>query len=167
MTPFRLMQIAIRPALAELAGLGIPDTPEARRFLLAIALQESGAKHRRQVALGGQEVGPAVSYWQFEKGGGCRGVLTHPASAKPAAALCALYDVQATPDALWEAMRYQDVLAAAMARLLVYTLPAKLPENSMTGWGQYLSAWRPGKPRPDDWQDNWNIATGTRGVSDD
>lgn len=164
MTPFRLLQTAICPALSELAALGIPDTPEARRFLLAIALQESGAKHRRQVVAGGQEAGPAVSYWQFEKGGGCRGVLTHPASAKPAAALCALYDVSPTPDALWQAMQFQDVLAAGMARLLVYTLPAKLPENSVAGWSQYVSAWRPGKPRSVEWGDNWNIAGLTQGV---
>jgi hypothetical protein len=158
MTPKRLLQTAIAPALAELATCGIPDTPEARRFLLAIALQESGLRYRRQV-VGGVEAGPAVSYWQFEKGGGCRGVLEHKTVADPMAYICGAYDVEASAAGLWEAMRYQDVVAAAAARLLVYTLPAALPENPVSGWGQYLAGWRPGKPRQDDWQTNWNTAT--------
>lgn len=158
MTPQRLLKNAILPALAELAARGIPDTADARRFVLAIALQESSLRCRRQV-VGGAENGPAVSYWQFEKGGGCVGVLRHPAAAPHMAALCALYDVQATPEALWAAMQYNDVLAAAAARLLVYALPSALPKVDSIGWGLYLSSWRPGKPRFSDWPDNWNTAT--------
>lgn len=157
MTPQRLLQTAIIPALTELAVRGIPDTPAARRFLLAIALQESGLRHRRQV-VGGAEAGPAMSFWQFEKGGGCRGVIEHRAAAPHTAAICEAFNVQATPAALWEAMRYQDIVAAATARLLVYTLPSKLPTSDRAAWLQYLSAWRPGTPRPETWEANWIVA---------
>lgn len=158
MTPQRLLQTAVIPALAFLADRGIPDTPDARRFLLAIALQESGLRHRRQV-VGGAEAGPAMSFWQFEKGGGCRGVIEHPTSREHMAAICEAFNVGATPAELWEAMRYQDVVAAAAARLLVYTFPRALPTMWATAWAQYLSVWRPGKPRSADWESNWNTAT--------
>lgn len=159
MTPQRLLTTGIIPALTELAARGIEDTPAARRFLLAIALQESALAHRRQVVTGGEENGPAVSFWQFEKGGGCKGVLSHHAVKAHAEALCLAYNVQATPGGLWEAMRFNDVVAAGMARLLVYTLPSALPKSAAEGWAQYLAAWRPGKPHPDRWARNWGIAT--------
>lgn len=157
MTPQRLLQTAILPALAELSLRGIRDTPAARRFVLAIALQESGLRHRRQV-VGGEEAGPAASFWQFEKGGGCVGVLQHPAAAPHMAYICQAFNVQPTPAALWEAIRYNDIVAAAAARLLVYTLPGSLPAATGSSWNQYVSAWRPGKPRPGEWADNWSAA---------
>lgn len=160
MTPQRLLQTGIIPALAELAARGIPDTPDARRFLLAMALQESGLRHRRQVVAGGAEEGPAASYWQFEKNGGCRGVLEHRLTSEHAKALCAAYDVLPTAPAVWEAIRYNDILAAGFARLLVYTLPAKLPTTAADGWTQYVSAWRPGKPHPEAWGGYWATASG-------
>lgn len=159
MTPIRLLKFAIVPALSELAARGIPDSFDARRVLLAIALQESGLRHRRQVVAGGAENGPAASFWQFEKGGACRGVLEHRAVAPHAAELCEAFNVQATPAGLWEAMRYQDIVAAAMARLLIYTLPQKLPTSTAAGWQQYLAAWRPGKPHEHTWPENWSAAT--------
>lgn len=164
MTPKRLLELAIIPALTELAADGIPDTPAARRFLLAIALQESGLEHRRQVVAGGAENGPAVSWWQFEQGGGCKGVLRHKASAERMRNACADHNVPDTPAGLWEAMRYHDIIAATAARLLIYTLPSKLATTAAEGWAQYISAWRPGKPHPDTWARNWVLAGLTVGV---
>lgn len=158
MTPIRLLQSAIIPALAELAKLGIPDSAEARRFALAIALQESGLAHRRQVGSSGLEDGPAVSFWQFEMGGGCRGVLTHPVAAPMMRQVCADYRVEPTAPGLWDAMRYNDTVAACAARLLFYVLPDALPTTSAQGWAQYVAAWRPGKPKPGTWAANWNVA---------
>lgn len=163
MTPLRLLRAAIVPALSELALSGIPDTPGARRFLLAIALQESGLRHRRQVIAGAGETGPAASFWQFEAGGGCKGVLTHYLVAPCMRSLCADFNVPATPAGLWEAMRYNDVLAAIAARLLVYTLPDELPTTPEEGWAQYIEAWRPGKPHPETWAHAWATATETVG----
>ncbi len=161
MTPLRLLKLAIVPALAELANHGIPDTPDARRFLLAIALQESGLAHRRQVGAGGAETGPAASVWQFEAGGGCMGVLTHHLTAQRMRRLCGDFNVTPTPQGLWEAMRYQDVVAAIAARLLVFTLPTPLPTTAEAGWAQYIAAWRPGKPHPQTWAGAWATATAT------
>jgi hypothetical protein len=162
-SPLRLLNLAIIPALAELSTCGIPDSPDARRFLLAIALQESGLAHRRQMS-GGTESGPAASFWQFEAGGGCKGVLTHPAAATKMRAFCDVFNVDQTPAGLWEAMRYHDIIAAIAARLLIYTLPSKLPATADEGWKQYLSAWRPGRPRPETWQANWDLASLTVGA---
>lgn len=161
MTPARLLRSAIVPALAELAMCGIPDTRDARRFLLAIALQESRLRHRRQVVAGGAENGPASSFWQFEAGGGCKGVLTHYLTASCMRGLCTEFNVTPTPQGLWEAMRYHDVIAAIAARLLVYSLPDKLPNTPEEGWKQYLEAWRPGKPHPETWATAWDTATET------
>lgn len=164
MSPLRLLSLAVAPALAELTRCGIPDTTDARRFLIAIALQESGLRHRRQVVTPGIEDGPAASFWQFEKGGGCMGVLTHYLTAATMRNLCAEFNVEPTPPGLWEAMRYNDIVAAIAARLLIYTLPSKLPITADDGWAQYLDAWRPGKPHLKTWADNWAQATLTTGA---
>ena len=165
MKPITLLQTAILPALAELETLRIKSSPLAARFLLAIALQESGLRYRRQVVAGGAENGPASSFWQFEKGGGCKGVLAHRLTAQPMAAICAAYNVAPDAQSLWEAMRFQDIVAACAARLLVYTLPGALPDNASQGWAQYIDAWRPGKPHPETWAANWKLASETVGVA--
>jgi hypothetical protein len=164
MTPSRLLNLAIVPALAELEHFGIPDSYDARRLLLTIALQESNLSHRRQVISGGGENGPAASFWQGEITGGlCKGVLTHPATAVRMREICVAFNVFATPQGLWEAIRYNDIVAAVAARLLVYTLPSKLPTSAQAGWTQYANAWRPGKPHPEKWASNWDLATLTIG----
>lgn len=164
MEPARLLNTAIIPALAELEKFGIKDTPDARRIVLAIALQESGLRHRRQVVAGGAEAGPASSFWQFEQGGGCKGVLTHHASGARMTKICEAYNVQPTPAGLWEAMRYQDIVAAAAARLLIFTLPTALPKTEDDGWEQYISGWRPGKPHKQTWAGHWATATTATGA---
>lgn len=164
MKPQTLLALGIVPALQALEEHGVRDTPEARRFLLTIALQESALRYRRQVDSNGLETGPAASYWQFEKGGGCKGVLIHSAATGPMHAVCKALDVAATPQALWDAMRYNDVLAAAAARLLVRTLPYSLPMTADEGWRQYLAAWRPGQPHPSRWPDAWEVASRAVGV---
>ncbi len=63
---------AVQPALQI---IGVRDTPEGRLMLLAIGLQESRFEHRRQLGNG-----PARGFWQFEAGGGVKGVMTHLAS---------------------------------------------------------------------------------------
>ena len=46
-----------------------------------------------------------------------------------------------------------DVMAAVFARLLLWTLPDRLPtaDEPERAWSQYLAAWRPGKPHPKTW----------------
>ena len=60
--------------------------------------------------------------------------------------LCAVRGVPAQPRAVWEAIEHDDVLAAGLARLLLYTDPARLPKlGDVEGaWQLYLRTWRPG-----------------------
>lgn len=121
------------------------DSPEARRMLLAIGLQESRFKHRRQIR------GPARGYWQFERGGGVMGVLLHGATAGMARAACDALNYRPDGWAVYDALEDNDTLACIFARLLLWTLPDALPTDPEAGWDQYLAAWRPGKPHPETW----------------
>lgn len=156
-----LTQRAILPAfelLPERMG-----TKAATVFLLAIALQESGAKARRQAA-----DGPARGYWQFEHGGGVAGVLAHPSSAYYASAVCAALDYEANSVVVYRAIEHNDILAAAFARLLLWTLPQPLAVYQGAALEQYLDTWRPGAPHPERWEANWNLATDhVRGSAND
>lgn len=154
MTPDNAIHISIGPALG-LLGARFDSVP-AERMLVAIALQESRFLHRAQIG------GPARGYWQFERGG-TRGVLTHPASKDAAAKLCAALDYQADVDVVYSALANNDVLAAAFARLLLFTDPKPLPSNQADGWAYYVRNWRPGKPHADSWADCWQRAVATVG----
>lgn len=141
---------AITPALALLPAR--MDTAEARVMLLAIALQESRFVHRRQIG------GPARGFWQFEKGsrasrGGVWGVFLHAASRDHLPALCKARSVACDPDAIYAALEYDDVLAAGVARLLLWTDPKALPQigEADVAWALYQRTWRPGKPHPQTW----------------
>lgn len=128
------------------------DTREARVMMLAIGLQESRFTHRWQVLDGGRK-GPARGYWQFEQGGGCKGVLQHAASRYWMRAACEARGIDPTPAALWRAIETDDVLAAVAARLLLFTDRFRLPAitDSAAAWQYYVRNWRPGKPHPETW----------------
>ena len=133
------------------------DTPAARAMLLAIGLQESRFEHRRQVK------GPARGFWQFEYGGGVAGVMTHRSTRGHLdAAACAIrYDgLIDEPARLFAAIEHNDVLACVCARLLLWTLPGVLPNRNQptVAWGQYIDAWRPGKPHLSTWNDYYEQA---------
>jgi len=136
------------------------DTQDARRMLLAIGLQESG--FATMVQYGG---GPAHSYWQFERGGGVKGVLNHPASAKYATALCKVRSVGCTPMEVWTAMATDPILGAGMARLLLWTDAHPMPTSAADGWNYYNRNWRPGKPHPDKFPACWKAASECLGMT--
>lgn len=133
------------------------QAPSATALLLAIGLQESEFAARRQYG------GPARSFFQFEQGGGVHGVLTHPAT-KPH--LEAALEALCYPEKTWtaphcyDAIEHNDVLAVIFARLLLWTLPGPMPMRADVegAWHCYLAAWRPGKPRPEDWPANFAAA---------
>lgn len=116
-------------------------------MLLAIGLQESRFVHRRQIG------GPARGFWQFERGGGVRGVMQFPTTAAMARDAAARYGIEPTVDSVYNALAYQDELACAFARLLLWTDPYALPAVTDTpgAWALYLRVWRPGKPHPHTW----------------
>lgn len=130
------------------------DSPEARVMLRAIGWQESRFTHRFQVVAGEPGAkGPARGFWQFERGGGCAGVLRHRASRYWMHHLCTVRWCQPSPDALWRQIELDDVLAAGAARLLLFTDAKRLPAlgDEAGAWGLYERVWRPGKPHRDTW----------------
>ena len=145
--------------LAEFSGAP-PRSRKADVMLLTIAQQESGLKHRAQVSTG-MTAGPARGWWQFERGGGVVGVLTHPQSKDLAGRVCEACHVPRESHAVWRCMEGHDRLAVAFARLLLWTDPEPIPEASIEGWHCYLENWRPGKPHPSKWPGNWMRAVET------
>ena len=142
----KVLQEAILPAYkllpAEMASA------KASVMLLAIGMQESLLQHRRQlVGNPPRPIGPAKSLWQAEIGGGMvHGVRTHPASRKAAAELYKAQGVEANDKDIWNMIEFDDVLAAGLARLLLWTDPIALPEvkDSEGAFKLYLRTWRPG-----------------------
>lgn len=132
------------------------STARAWHMLLAAGLQETQLKARVQVLDGGGR-GPARGLWQFEQGGGVKGVLTHEASKSLAVQACARRGVAPTALAVWGELEHDDVLAATFARLLLWTDPRPLPTPNDTeaGWAYYERNWRPGKPHPQTWPAHW------------
>lgn len=115
-------------------------TLPARVVHAAIGWQESAFEHRRQIR------GPARGLWQFEQGGGVVGVLRHAASCELALQVCDARGVVALARPVYLALESDDVLAAALARLLLWTDPAALPAlgDVEAAWQLYLRTWRPG-----------------------
>ena len=161
MTPGTFLTRVLDPGLDFLAELGGPKpTDDVRRFLLCVALQESGPKlDARYQGSPSANAGPARGWWQFEQGGGVAGVLSHSASKSLAQQTCAGLAVQAQSAAVWRSLEGNDTLAACFARLLLWTDPQPVPTREDTGWACYLRLWRPGKPHPETWPANWQTAT--------
>jgi hypothetical protein len=151
--------LAITPALQLLPGA--MDTPEARVMLLAIGLQESRLTARRQlVGSPPRPTGPATGLWQFEQGGGVRGVLEHQASRYWMHRVCHEREVKPVASEVWRALQHDDILAAATARLLLFTDPRRLPAlgDEAAAWQCYIRTWRPGKPHRSTWPALYAVA---------
>lgn len=135
------------------------DTEEAKVMLIAIGLQESALQYRRQI-VDGQPIGPAKGLWQFEFGGGVKGVVTHPESKDLMKWVCRKRKVEWDPYKIWDALEQDDVFAAAAARLLLYTDTKPLPKLDQVAeaWEYYIRVWRPGKPHPNRWDNNYLLA---------
>ena len=176
MIPTELYKTAIIPAYKLLSAN--MSSIEASLMLLAIPLQESELKERRQLitkVIDGRKkllpLGPAVSFWQFEQGdpisrGGVWGVLNHYSVGLKAVTVCRALGIEPTAPKVWEAMQTNDVLAAAMARLLLYSSPKALPKvgDVQGAWKMYTDTWRPGKPHPEKWPAHYANARATLGV---
>lgn len=145
-----ILRTAINPAFTLLPPR--MESEQARVMMLGITLQEADGVYR--VQKGG---GPAHGLWQFEEGGSVHGVMTHHATKGYAGVLCASRRCMWDERAVWEALARDDILAAAFARLLLYTHPHPLPEVDASEdetWDYYKFLWRPGKPRRVDWSAN-------------
>ena len=124
------------------------DSRQARAMLIAIGLQESRFAHRVQVP-----DGPAHGFWQFELRGGVAGVLKHPQTEDLTRRVLQILGYTATPEECYTAIIDNDTLACIFARLLLWTVPSRLPlahEHNLA-WDNYLEGWRPGKPHRGTW----------------
>jgi hypothetical protein len=134
-------------------GLGLlpwqMNTQDAWALLLTFGMQESLLQHRRQlIRRAGRLVpeGPAKGLWQFERGGGCKGIVEHHTSRYWTHHICKVRGVQFNATGLWNGLETDDVLAAAAARLLIFTDPHRLPvaSDERGAWNLYIRVWRPG-----------------------
>ena len=130
------------------------NTKEAVTLMVAIGLQESRFKHRKQIG------GPARGYWQFESGGGVKGVMHHRSSNRHAKAVCDALEVPWDQNTIYNTLAENDVLAAAFARLLLWTDPRSVPAiGAVTdSWDYYIRNWRPGKPHIHTWAELYDQA---------
>ena len=157
-----VVESAIYPALKLLPqNMG---TSQAIAMMVAIGLQESRLAARAQILDGGGK-GPARGLWQFEQGtresrGGVWGVYLHRSSAEPLRLLCRALDVNYDPRSIWAELEHNDILAAGVARLLLWTDPGKLPQigKAQDAWDCYVRTWRPGKPKPESWVRLYGLA---------
>lgn len=157
----------VLPATRAVLPPSMMESPRAWAMLLAIGLQESKFLERRQ-----RDHGPARGFWQFERGGGTKAVITHPSTRELAAEVLRDLRYAHLIDKTREihyTLHDNDVLACAFARLLLWTVPGQLPsrDNAVDGWRQYLEGWRPGAheaervadaPPPSVWRTNYQEA---------
>jgi hypothetical protein len=131
------------------------DTVNAKAMLIAIGLQESRFELRRQMMNG-----PARGFWQFEQGGGVRGVLNHHATKQHALAVLARLEYDHYPTTVWNALEHNDILALCFARLNLWWIPGALPGpgEHEKAWRYYIEGWRPGKPHRGTWDEFYDEA---------
>lgn len=150
--------------------IGIPDNREARVELMAIAGQESRWEARRQIGIGQyypQSIG-ARGYWQFESTWGGPVALNDVMQRAPnqLATVCKMLEIPVDELALYEACAWNDTLACALARLLLWIHPAPLPSigDREGAWQYYLRQWRPGAPHRHTWDAYYDTARAVVGV---
>jgi hypothetical protein len=119
------------------------------KILTAIAFQESGLVHRAQ-----KPSRIARGFWQFEQIG-IDGVEKHPATSKYATEVRLSLSIER--DEVYRAIEYNDVLAAAYARLLLWRHPDPIPTDMDQAWDYYIALWRPGKAHPARWPRSWMV----------
>ncbi len=155
----QVLEEIVNPGLALLPMA--MDTPRARLMLLTIGRQESRFRYRRQ-----QGNGPARGFWQFEQGGGVKGVMTHHATAGHAHRICAERGVPWERPNVWAALEHDDLLAVCFARLLLLSDPKPLPMvgEVQAAWKLYERTWRPGKPHPETWPGYYDEARAALGI---
>lgn len=136
----------------------LPDemaSPAASAMLLSVALQESELRHREQMG------GPARSFFQFERIGVMGVLASGDAGSSFRDAMERLrYPRTMGATDIHQAIAHNDVLATCLARCLLWIDPRALPtwEQSPIGWAIYTAQWRPGRPRPEHWRDNFTGA---------
>lgn len=152
--------MSIRPAIEQALAIlpQVMHSDAARLLMLTIQKQEDPQLLRYQrvkrtaktapdnVVDRNWAKGPARGAWQFEQGGGVKGVLQHSMTSEVAEGVCKLLGVRDTPGSVWRNLETNDVLAACFARLLLWSDPRTLPAigDEPEAFQLYLRTWRPG-----------------------
>lgn len=155
MTPASILRESIDPALDFLRShVAIPSDDRARVLVTAISGQEAGWQFRLQ-----QGGGPARGLCQFEGLGGATGEVFQRCPNQ-LQALCTEYGIPFDRQIVFEALAWHDRLAFGMARLLLWPYPGALPAVGEVdaAWDYYLKVWRPGLPRRNLWDGNYQKA---------
>lgn len=167
MKPDLFFTSIVEPNLQRLFALhdvALPVTDEARVMVMAIAGQESAWSQRRQIGIGQyfpQKVG-ARGYWQFESTWSGPVAIDDvlQKARRQIEAVCASLEIPCDRLTLYEACAWNDTLAVALARLLLWIDPAPLPEigDVDAAWNYYRRNWKPGMPHPKAWLGNYEQA---------
>lgn len=146
-----ILHTAVNPALQLLPAR--MDSDAARVMLLAAGLQESRFEWRYQRTSDPYRHGPAKGFWQTERGGVfC--VMTNLVTKDLLLQVCKARGVPFDQVLIHARLEHDDVLAAAVARLLVWADLKPLPGVDAShdeAWDCYLRCWRPGKPHRETW----------------
>lgn len=131
------------------------NSPKAIAMLIAIAMQESKATHRRQIN------GPARGFWQFEQIAIAE-IKRNPRTTYHFQNVLSNLEYPAELDIyeVWKLLEHNDILACCMARLNLWKHPYPLPElgESEKAWKYYLDVWKPGRPHITTWADYYDRA---------
>ncbi len=157
MTPEDLLTDAVIPALKELGG--ILDTPGAAVLMLAWCMQESGPDLKTRVQKG-RKTNPALGLPQLEYGDKAMTSLVIAKTVEFREWLLANGHDPNDPESVRQAAKDDDKLAVMIARLGAYYSPKPMPAmgDAKAAWALYYDAARPGKPRPEKWQANYDRA---------
>lgn len=145
--------------LKEDISTGLSLLPSKMASRAAMVLMYATSRQENPQRLPQQVGGPAVGDYQFERGGGVRGVVEHDSVADLTRSVCRARKVQCDTGSIYQALKTDPVLAAALARLLYYTDPKALPEvgDEAGAWALYLRTWRPGAyaRQPEELREKW------------
>lgn len=155
MTPLECLRDLILPALEEADPiLKTKNRTEAAVLLLAIAIQESALRYRRQLG-----DGPARGLFQMEPGDLAMLSLVMKKNRE----LRSILPTQ-DPKTMWAILedpendKYGVFIARAALKTDVNPLP-KLGDVD-AAWDCYIKHWGPGKPRPEKWAMSYEAALG-------
>ncbi len=155
MSPRLFLLRVIEPGLALLPTYMVCN--QSRVALMAIAGQESNWAARQQVG------GPAVGYWQFEESGITEVIAKQGHLVQVVLGTLDIPILDLPVPAAHAAIQYNDPLACAFARLLLWSDPEPLPAigDTATCWQYYERLWRPGKPDVTRWAPAYAMAVST------
>lgn len=152
------MLAAIRRSILNPALALLPESlsgREAEVLLLTTGLAASGFRNRRDARSQGR------GYWRAEPDGVMvGGVLRAVQTRDLAVAVCDARQVPPIAERVYSALEHDDVLAAALARLLLWSDPAGLPPlgDEAGAWACYQRHWAVDESDRRSWAIHYRLA---------